>query len=648
MRELSIDIETYSSKDLMESGAYAYANTPDFQILLFAYAFDDEEVKIVDVANGEKLPTAIMAALTDSGIRKTAYNANFERTCIAKHYGMILPPEQWQCTMVCAAELGLPRSLGQVAEALGLEEQKDRSGKACIDYFSKPCKPTKANGGRTRNLPEHNTEKWETFKSYCIQDVVVEREIKRKLSRFPLAESEQKLWEYDQRITDRGVGVDVIMAKNAVSFSEKHKVECTELAMRLTGIDNPNSVPQLKAWIKERTGEAIDKLDKKNAEKMLQSTTDPLVKQVLSLRLQMAKTSTKKYEAMIKGVCPDGRIRGILQFYGANRTGRWAGKMVQVQNLPQNHLNDLALARQCVYDGDYEMFEMMFGNVPDTLSQLIRTALIPTKGRRFIVSDFSAIEARVIAYLAGEEWRQEVFRKGGDIYCASASQMFKVPVVKHGVNGHLRQKGKIAELALGYGGSVGALVSMGALDMGISEDELQPLVDSWRTANPKITALWREVEKAAISAVKDRPTQLKCGVAFFKRSGILFVKLPSGRCIAYTKPQLQKNKFGKDALTYMGTNQSRGSWERIKTFGGKLTENIVQAFARDCLAESIMRLEDRGFEVNFHVHDEVILDVPKGVSSAKEVAEIMGEPIPWANGLVLKAEAYEAEFYMKD
>ena len=648
MRELSIDIETYSSKDLTESGVYAYANAPDFQILLFAYAFDDEEVTIIDIASGEKLPTAIMEALTDKNIIKTAYNANFERTCIAKYFNLTLPPEQWQCTMVCAAELGLPRSLEQVAEVLGLSEQKDRAGKACIDYFSKPCKPTKTNCGRTRNFPEHNIEKWETFKAYCIQDVIVEREIKRKLSRFPLADSEQKLWEYDQRITDRGVRVDTNMVKNAVRYSEEHKVKCMETAMKLTGLENPNSTAQLKNWLSERMGEQFEKLDKKTVGKLLELTSDSLVKQVLNLRLQMAKTSTKKYEAMTKGVCPDGRIRGILQFYGANRTGRWAGKMVQVQNLPQNHLKDLALARKSVCDGDYELFEMLYGNAPDTLSQLIRTALIPSDGRRFIVSDFSAIEARVIAYLAGEEWRQEVFRNGGDIYCASASQMFKVPVVKHGVNGHLRQKGKIAELALGYGGSVGALISMGALDMGIPEDELQPLVDSWRASNPKITALWKEVERAAINAVKDKPTQLKCGISFYKRSGILFAKLPSGRSIAYAKPQLQKNKFDREALTYMGTNQSRGSWERIETFGGKLTENIVQAFARDCLAESITRLEDRKFEVDFHVHDEVIVDVPKGISSAKEIAEIMGEAIPWAKGLLLKAEAYETDFYMKD
>ncbi len=648
MRELSIDIETYSSKDLTKSGVYAYANAPDFQILLFAYAFDDEEVRVIDIARGEKLPAMVKDALTDKNIRKTAYNANFERTCIAKYFNLILPPEQWQCTMICAAELGMPRSLGQVAEALGLSEQKDRAGKACIDYFSKPCKPTKINGGRTRNLPEHDIEKWEIFKVYCIQDVVVEREIKQKLSRFPLAESEQKLWEYDQRITDRGVRVDVVMAQNAIKFSEAHKAKCTELAVKLTGLENPNSVAQLKKWLSERTGEEFDKLDKKTVGRLLETMTDPIVKKVLSLRLQMAKTSTKKYESMTNGVCSDGRIRGILQFYGANRTGRWAGKMVQVQNLPQNHLNDLALARKTVRDGDYELFDMLYENVPDTLSQLIRTALVPSDGRRFIVSDFSAIEARVIAYLAGEQWRQEVFAKGGDIYCASASQMFHVPVEKHGVNGHLRQKGKIAELALGYGGSVGALKAMGALEMGIPEEELQLLVDSWRDSNPNITAFWKEVERAAINAVMDKPTQLKCGILFYKKSGILFIKLPSGRSIAYARPQLRKNKFDRDALTYMGINQSRGTWERIETFGGKLTENIVQAFARDCLAESIIRLEDKGLEINFHVHDEVILDVPKGASSAKEVADVMGEPIPWAKGLLLKAEAYETEFYMKD
>ncbi len=647
MKELSIDIETYSSVNLLKSGVYAYTEAPDFTILLFAYAFDDEDVKMIDLACGEKIPQAVINALTDSKITKTAYNANFERTCISKYLNIPMPPKQWRCTMVHASELGLPRSLANVAEALGLSEQKDRAGKACIDYFSKPCKPTKSNGGRTRNLPEHNPEKWKTFKAYCIQDVVVEREIKNKLSRFPIAESEQKLWAYDQQITDRGVRIDTVMAKNAIEYDGKHQKRCLDEARKLTGLENPKSVAQLKRWVEGRTGEVVESLNKKAVAQLLSSSSDLLLKRVLNLRAELSKTSTKKYEAMINSVCPDGRIRGLLQFYGANRTGRWAGRIVQVQNLPQNHLNDLELARQLVCSGDFDMFEMLY-NVPNTLSELIRTAFIPSDGRRFIVSDFSAIEARVVAYLAQEKWRLKVFENGGDIYCASASQMFGVPVVKHGINGHLRQKGKIAELALGYGGSVGALKSMGALDMGLTEEELQPLVESWRASNPKIIALWKDVEKAAISAIKGSPQKIKCGVGFYRKSGILFIQLPSGRSLAYVKPQIGENKFGSPCITYMGMNQTKGTWERLETFGGKLVENIVQAFARDCLAESIIRLEDRGYEVNFHVHDEVILDVPKGTSSAEEVAKIMGEPIIWAPGLLLKAEAYETDFYRKD
>lgn len=648
MKKLSIDIETYSSVNLLKSGVYAYADAPDFAVLLFAYAVDNEPVQVVDIACGEKLPQAIFTALTDRAVVKTAYNANFERTCIAKYFKLTMPPEQWRCTMVHSAELGLPKSLSGVAEVLGLEQQKDKAGKSCIEYFSKPCKPTKANGGRTRNLPEHNPEKWKIFKQYCIQDVVVERTIKEKLAKFPLPESEQKLWEYDQRITDRGVRIDLAMVKNAIDYDEQYQSDCLQKARQLTGLENPKSIQQLKNWLENRTGEKFDSLDKNAVTEILENSDDLLVKNVLKLRSELAKTSTKKYQAMLMSVCSDNRIRGLLQFYGANRTGRWAGRLVQVQNLPQNHLSDLELAREYVCNGDREMFHMLFGNVPKTLSELIRTAFIPSEGRRFIVSDFSAIEARVIAYLADEKWRNEVFQNGGDIYCASASQMFRVPVEKHGINGHLRQKGKIAELALGYGGSVGALKSMGALKMGLTEEELQPLVDSWRNTNPKITALWRAVEKSALSAVNGIPTKLPCGIAFYRQSGILFIKLPSGRSIAYVRPQIAENKFGKPSLTYMGINQSSGVWERVETFGGKLTENIVQAFARDCLAESIIRLENKGFEVNFHVHDEVILDVPKGVSSAKEVAEIMGESVVWAKGLCLKAEAYETTFYKKD
>lgn len=646
MRELSIDIETYSSADLNKSGVYAYASAPDFTILLFAYALDDGEVSILDLASGEAIPDEIMLDLTSPDTVKTAFNANFERTCLSKYFGIPMPPEQWRCTMVQAMELGLPGSLAGAAQALGLPEQKDAQGRACINYFSKPCKPTKANGNRVRNLPQHDPEKWEIFKSYCKQDVVVEREIKNKLRSFPIPPSEQKLWECDQRINDRGIGVDLTTVKNAVMFSERHKQQCLEEAIRLTGIDNPNSVTQLKNWIENRTDDTLESLDKKAVGALLDSTSDLLLKRVLELKKAMSKTSNKKYDAMLEAVCADGKIRGTMQFYGANRTGRWGGRIVQPQNLPQNHLNDLEAARNIVRDGDYELFEMLY-DIPSTLSELIRTALVPSEGRRFIVSDFSAIEARVIAYLAQESWRLKVFEDGGDIYCASASQMFGVPVVKHGVNGHLRQKGKIAELALGYGGSVSALTSMGALEMGLSEDELPPLVDAWRSSNLNITAFWKECQDAAMSAINDKPKKIKCGITFYKKSGILFIGLPSGRALAYAKPQIGTNRFGSPSITYMGV-KNRGAWERVETWGGKLVENIVQAFARDCLAESMLRLEKRGFEINFHVHDEVILDVPTGVSSAKEIADIMGEPIEWAQGLKLKAEAYETPFYRKD
>nr|DAX58855.1 MAG TPA: DNA polymerase I [Caudoviricetes sp.] len=647
MHEMSIDIETYSSVDLVKSGVYAYVQAPDFQILLFAYAFGDEPVRIVDLTR-ETLSDGVLQALIDPLIIKTAYNANFERTCLQKYLGRPLPIEQWRCSAVAASELGLPQYLAGVAEALGLEEQKDSRGKLLINYFSKPCKPTGANGGRTRNLPEHDPDKWQTFMDYCVQDVEVERAIKRKLARFPMAASEQKLWEYDQRINDRGVRVDLQVVQNAIAFDEAYSAECRQLAYEITGLDNVNSLIQLKGWIKEQTGNEVESLSKDALADLLDTTESEDVKEVLRLRSEMSKTSTAKYEAMARSVCPDGRIRGLLQFYGANRTGRWAGRLVQVQNLPQNHLKDLEYAREIVTSGDYELFKLLFGNPPQVLSELIRTAFIPSDGKRFIVSDFSAIEARVVAYLADEQWRLDVFAQGGDIYCASASQMFKVPVVKNGVNGHLRQKGKIAELALGYGGSVGALTSMGALKMGLTEEELPPLVESWRAANPRIIAFWKAVEKAALDAVRDKPSTLPHGLSFIKQSGILFIGLPSGRRLAYVKPKIGTNRFGSPSLTYMGMNQTKKTWERLETFGGKLVENIVQAFARDCLAESITRLEDAGFEVNFHVHDEVVLDVEIGKSSAEEVAEIMGQPIDWAPGLPLKADAYETSFYRKD
>ena len=649
MRQLAIDIETYSGVDLTKSGVYAYSSAPDFRILLFAYAYDDEDVHIYD-PHEEGIPPSVFGALTDPDIVKTAFNAEFEITCIARDFGIYLDPTQWRCTMIQAAELGLPQSLAQVAQVLGLPAQKDKRGKKCIDFFSKPCKPLKDAPlleNDLRHKPEDDPELWETFKAYCKQDVEVERAIRRRLAAFPIAESEQRLWALDKHIAARGCHIDEQLARNAMRFGERFTTEKNAELKRLTGLDNPNSVTQLKAWLTERTGLTFDTLDKKAVKALLKETADPLVREVLQLRAEVAKTSTKKYGAMLQCTCPDGRARGFLRFYGAARTGRWAGALVQVQNLPQNHLDDLSEARELVRDGDYELFELCYGSVQQVLSELIRTAFIASEGCRFIVCDFSAIEARVVAYLAGEKWRLKVFEEGGDIYCASASKMFGVPVVKHGVNGHLRQKGKIAELALGYGGSVGALKSMGALEMGLSESELQPLVDSWRQSNPHIVQFWREVESAALKATEGYPQRVG-RFKFFRKSGILFVQLPSGRCIAYVQPRVEENRFGRPSLTYMGLDQQTKAWTRLETFGGKLVENLVQAVARDCLAESMMRLEARGYKIVFHVHDEVIIDAPKGFGSAKEVAAIMGEPIPWAQGLPLRAEGYETEFYRKD
>lgn len=648
MKELSIDIETYSSVDLIKCGVYAYVNAPDFEILLFAYAFDREEIKIVDLASGEKLPKEIWNALFSNEVIKTAYNANFERTCIQKYFQVFFPVSQWKCSAVAAAELGLPQTLAAVAEALGLEQQKDSRGKALINYFSKPCKPTIINGQRTRNLPVHDREKWNLFKEYCIQDVAVERAIKEKLSHFPITDREQRLWELDQEMNDRGVSIDLSFVENAIAYNQAFYFACKEKAAALTGLENVNSVAQLKDWMKEETGQEVTSLNKEAVKGLLEQTKNPKVLEVLKLRSQMAKTSVSKYEAMKRSVCPDGRIRGMLQFYGANRTGRWAGRIVQLHNLPQNHLKDLDFARQMTALGDYEAFCLFYEKLPQVLSELIRTAFLPTKDRRFIVSDFSAIEARVIAYLADEHWRLEVFRTHGKIYEASAAQMFHVPVESIKKGDPLRQKGKIAELALGYGGGVGALVSMGALKMGVPEEELEPLVHTWRNSNPAIVRYWKTVEKSAIDAVEGKPSKMKHGITFQKKAGILFIGLPSGRKIAYVKPEIGMNRFGCPSLTYMGMNQNSKKWERIDTFGGKLTENIVQAFARDCLAESMLRLHEKGFDINFHVHDEVVLDVPVGVSSAEEVAAIMGEPIAWAPGLPLRADGYECAYYKKD
>lgn len=646
MRELSIDIETYSSVDLGESGVYAYADAPDFQILLFAYAFDDEDVNIIDFTNNEVIPDKVYEALKGDCI-KTAYNATFERVCINKFFGLNMSAKYWHCTMIQALEIGLPSGLGEVAKVLKLEEQKDKRGKALINYFCKPCRPTQANGGRIRNLPKHAPEKWAEFKEYCIQDVKTERAIKEKIKKFPLAESEQELYALDQKINDRGVLIDVELAKNAVIFDETYKNECRERASYITGLENVNSVSQLKYWIEEETGEEVESLNKENVKSLMDSVEDNHVKEVLYLRQQMSKTSVKKYSAMLRSLCSDNKVRGITQFYGASRTGRWAGRIVQPQNLPQNHLGSLETAREAVKSGDFEFFKMLYDDVPKVLSELIRTAFKATKGRRFIVSDFSAIEARVIAYIANEKWRIETFNKGGDIYCASASQMFKVPVEKHGVNSHLRAKGKIAELALGYGGTTVALINMGALKMGLTEEELPEIVNMWRNSNTAITKLWEDIEKCAFLAVSGEPCNYK-NFKFFKKSGILFIGLPSGRNIAYAGAKIGQNRFDKKCLTYLGINQKTKKWETIETWGGKLVENIVQAFARDCLAESIRRLENKGFEIVFHVHDEVIIEAPIGVSSAEEVSKIMSEPIPWAKGLPLNAEGFESEFYKKD
>lgn len=647
MSTLSIDIETYSSVDLTKSGVYAYVNAPDFQILLLAYAFDDEQVEIIEFPEYKELPKRLKTALTDNNDIKTAFNANFERTCLSKAFDIPMPPKQWRCTMVHGLELGLPGSLAKVAEVFS-DELKDTRGKSLITYFCKPCKPTKTNGGRTRNLPEHDPEKWETFKEYCIQDVVAERAIKKRLSRFPMDENEQYLWQLDQRINDRGVCVDRDFINAVLQIDEIHTTNLIDRAKAITGLENPKSITQLKAWVEDEIGEEIDSLTKDNVSKLISECDNDDVIEALKTRQELAKTSVSKYQAMARSVCPDGRIRGLLQFYGANRTGRFAGRLVQVQNLPQNHLADIYTARDTVKTGDYGYLSMMYDNIPSLLSQLIRTALVPDAGKRFIVCDFSAIEARVIAYLANEKWRMDVFNSHGKIYEASAAAMFNVPVDSIKKGDPLRQKGKIAELALGYGGSVGALTSMGALKMGLQEEELKPLVDAWRAANPAITYFWQLTEKAAISAIRDTPCKTTNGISFYKEHGILFIGLPSGRRLAYVKPEIGINKFGSPCVTYMGMNQTTAKWERIDTFGGKLVENIVQAFSRDCLTTAIARLEEAGYTVNFHVHDEVVIEVPEGESSVKEVAEIMCEEIPWAVGLPLRADGYECEFYMKD
>lgn len=642
MKTLSIDIESFSDVDLSKSGVYRYSQSPAFEVLLFGYAVDGGEVKVIDLACGEKIPADIIAALSDESVTKWAFNAIFERVCLSNYLGKWLEPEGWHCTMVWSATLGLPLSLESAGAALGLEKQKLTEGKDLIRYFCVPCKPTKTNGGRTRNLPEHDREKWERFKAYNLRDVEAEMQIQQKLSRFPVSDSVWEEYRQDQEINDRGIGVDMELVRQAIAMDERSKADLSSAMQELTNLENPNSVQQMKQWLAEN-GLETDTLGKKAVAELIKTAPESL-REVLSLRQQLARSSVKKYTAMENAVCSDGRAHGMFQFYGANRTGRFSGRLIQLQNLPQNHMPDLAQARALVRSGDYDALSMLYENIPDTLSQLIRTAFVPQDGRKFIVADFSAIEARVIAWFAGERWRLKVFEDGGDIYCASASQMFHVPVEKHGVNGHLRQKGKIAELALGYGGSVGALKSMGALEMGLAEEELQPLVDAWRNSNPMITQFWWDVDRAVKECIKKRlPTETH-DVCFTYQSGMLFITLPSGRRLAYVKPRIGENCFGGESVTYMGVGGTK-KWERLESYGPKFVENIVQATARDILCYAMQTLKNCAIVA--HVHDEIIIEADRRMSLAA-VCKQMGRTPPWAKGLKLRADGYECEFYQKD
>lgn len=644
-KQLAIDIETYSDIDLINCGVYKYTDSDNFEILLFAYAVDDGETKIVDLACGEEIPEEVMDMLFDDTVIKTAFNANFERTCISKHLGINLKPEPWRCTAVQSAMLALPLSLEGVGVVLGLDKQKMSEGKELIRYFCSPCKPTKSNGGRTRNLPEDAPEKWELFKSYCVRDVDVEKQIRKKLWKYPIPDMEQQLYCLDQRINDRGIMVDRNLVDHAIACDLLYKETATKRAYELSELENPNSVSQLKGWLTDK-GIEVDSLAKATVEELVDKTEGD-VQEMLKLRLAMSKTSVKKYEAIDRSVCRENRVHGLLQFFGANRTGRWAGRLVQIHNLPQNHLSDLELARGLVADGRYDDVEMLYESTPNVLSELIRTAFVAKPGCRFIISDFSAIEARVLAWLAGERWRIEVFQTHGKIYEASASAMFHVPIEKITKTSPLRQKGKISELALGYGGSTGAMTAMGALKMGLSEEELPSLVTTWRNANPHITQFWWAVDEAAVKAVRDKKPSRVGRVAFEYSSGILFVTLPSGRKLSYVKPKMGVNKFGREGITYEGIGESK-KWMRLETYGPKLVENIVQATSRDILAEAMLRLENAGFDIVCHVHDEVVLEVPNGTSSIEEINEIMAVNPVWADGLPLSAAGFESPFYKKD
>lgn len=646
MRTISIDIESYSSVDLAKSGVYRYIESSDFEILLFGYSIDGGDIEVIDLASGETLPEEIQSALTDSSITKWAFNAQFERICLSKWLGLpngqYLSPKSWRCTMVWSAYMGLPLSLEGSGAVLGLEKQKLSEGKELIRYFCKPCNPTATNGGRSRNLPIHAPDKWSEFKSYNLRDVEAEIAIQEKLSKFPVPVEVWNEYHLDQEINDRGVSLDMPFVNEAIKMDTRSRSELLQKMKRLTDLDNPNSVAQMKDWLSDQ-GLETDSLGKKVVSELIQ-TAPPDLKEVLELRQSLAKSSVKKYSAMENAVCADGRARGMFQFYGANRTGRWAGRIIQLQNLPQNHLPDLEQARALVRCGDFEALEMLYDSIPEVLSELIRTSFVPTAGRKFIVADFSAIEARVIAWLAGEKWRQQVFESGGDIYCASASQMFSVPVVKHGVNGHLRQKGKIAELALGYGGSVGALKAMGALEMGLNEDELQPLVTAWRTTNPNIVRLWWAVDKAAMKTVRERTVTETHGIRFSYLSGMLFITLPSGRRLSYVKPRIGTNMFGSDCITYEGVGGTK-KWERIDSYGPKFVENIVQATSRDLLCYSMQALKD--YNIVIHVHDEIVIEA--GMETSTEtICNQMSHTPPWAKGLLMRADGYETNFYKKD
>ncbi len=646
MQTLSIDLETYSDQPLAKTGVYRYVESPDFEILLFAYSVDGGSVQQIDLACGEKIPPAILAALEDDKVIKWAFNANFERICLSRFLGYstgdYLEPDSWRCSMVWAAYMGLPLSLEGAGAVLGLEKQKLAEGKDLIKYFCQPCAPTKSNGLRTRNLPKHAPDKWLTFKKYNIRDVETEMSIQARLLKYPVPDSVWEEYRLDQEINDRGVGLDMELVRQAIQMDGRSRSELTQAMKELTSLDNPNSVQQMKQWLADN-GVETDTLGKKAVAELLKTAPQQLQK-VLTLRQQLAKSSVKKYQAMETAVCADGRARGMFQFYGANRTGRWAGRIIQMQNLPQNHLDDLSEARGLVRAGGFDALEMLYEDVPDTLSQLIRTAFVPQEDRKFIVADFSAIEARVIAWLAGEKWRQDVFAQGKDIYCASASQMFGVPVEKHGVNGHLRQKGKIAELALGYGGSVGALKAMGALEMGLQEDELPALVSAWRQANPKIVQFWWAVDHAVMDAVTRKTTTKTHGIIFSARNGMLFITLPSGRSLAYVKPKIGENRFGGDCITYEGVGGTK-KWERIDSYGPKFVENIVQATSRDILCYAMKTL--RCCSIVMHIHDEVVIEADRRMS-LQAVCDQMGRTPPWANGLQLRADGYETDFYKKD